>query len=84
VEVGRVENKGTVRVEARLKDDRRAGTWKMFLADGTEVFRGEWEAVRAKAKEGKSSDLGLVFLFSDARSGSATLFADAVRSTMGF
>jgi len=56
----------------------------MFLADGTEVFRGEWEAVRAKAKEGKSSDLGLVFLFSDARSGSATLFADAVRSTMGF
>src|SRR5262245_9636455 len=48
VEAGRAENKGTVRVEARLKDDRLAGTWKMFLADGTEVFRGEWEAVRAK------------------------------------
>ena len=26
-----------------------AGTWKIFLADGTEVFRREWEAVRAKA-----------------------------------
>lgn len=37
-----------IRVEARLADDRLAGTWKMFLTDGTEVFRGEWEAVRTK------------------------------------
>ena len=49
VEQGRVENKGTIRVEAVLKDDRLAGTWKMYLADGTEVFRGEWEATRAAA-----------------------------------
>jgi len=48
VEEGRLENKGTIRVEAVLKGDRLAGTWKMFLADGTEVFRGEWEATRAK------------------------------------
>jgi len=50
VEAGRVENKGHVRVEARLKGGRLAGNWKMFLADGTEVFRGEWEAVRAKTR----------------------------------
>jgi hypothetical protein len=46
-------NKGTVRVEAVLPKDRLAGTWKMFLVDGTEVFRGEWEAVRHKAEEKK-------------------------------
>jgi len=50
VEAGRVENKGHVCVEARLKDGKLAGTWKMFLVDGAEVFRGEWEAVRAKKK----------------------------------
>src|SRR5262245_51121705 len=41
VEEGRIGNKGTVRVEAVLQKDRFAGTWKVFLADGTEVFRGE-------------------------------------------
>jgi hypothetical protein len=46
-----VENKGTVRMEARLQDNRLVGTWKMFLVDGTEVFRGEWEAVRAKKEK---------------------------------
>src|SRR5262249_33694107 len=51
VEAGRAENKGRVRVEARLKDGRLAGTWKMFLADGAEVFRGEWEAVRVKGEK---------------------------------
>jgi hypothetical protein len=51
VEAGRVENKGTLRMEARLQDNRLAGTWKMFLADGTKVFRGEWEAVRAKKEK---------------------------------
>jgi endonuclease YncB( thermonuclease family) len=49
VEAGGLENKGTIRVEAVLKKDRLAGTWKMFLADGSEVFRGEWEATRAAA-----------------------------------
>jgi mannose-6-phosphate isomerase-like protein (cupin superfamily) len=48
VEQGKLENKGTIRVEAVLDDDRLAGAWKMFLADGSEVFRGEWEATRAK------------------------------------
>jgi hypothetical protein len=53
VEAGKVENKGVVKAEASLKDDRLAGTWKMYLVDGTEAFRGEWEATRAKrqAKE---------------------------------
>jgi endonuclease YncB( thermonuclease family) len=51
VEAGQLANKGTVRVEAQLRDGRLIGTWKMFLVDGTEVFRGEWEAVRAKDPE---------------------------------
>ena len=50
VEDGRLENKGTIRVEARLTKGkigpRLVGSWHMFVADGTEVFRGEWEAVR--------------------------------------
>jgi len=49
VEHKKIENKGSVRVDAVLAGDRLQGTWKLFLADGTEVFRGEWEAVRAKA-----------------------------------
>jgi endonuclease YncB( thermonuclease family) len=53
VEAGRVENKGSVRVEARLKEGRLVGTWRMYHADGAEVFRGEWEATRAKAAEKK-------------------------------
>jgi hypothetical protein len=35
-----------VRVEARLKGDRLVGKWHMFLPNGAEVFRGEWEADR--------------------------------------
>jgi len=46
VEDHKLENKGTVRVEAAFQGQRLVGTWKMFLADGTEVFRGEWEAKR--------------------------------------
>ena len=53
VEAGRAEPKGRVRVEAKLEKDRLTGVWKMLLADGTEVFRGEWEARRAKAEEKK-------------------------------
>jgi hypothetical protein len=48
VEEGRLKNAGTIRVEAKLQDDRLAGIWKMLLADGSEVFRGEWEASRTK------------------------------------
>jgi hypothetical protein len=46
VEEGRLENAGAVRVKARLDGDRLVGTWGIFIADGTEVFRGEWEATR--------------------------------------
>jgi cyanophycinase len=50
VEDGLQENKGTIRIEARLTKGktgpRLVGTWHMLLADGREVFRGEWEAVR--------------------------------------
>jgi len=49
VEEKMLENKGTIRVEAALQGERLIGTWKLFVADGTEVFRGEWEAVRAKS-----------------------------------
>lgn len=48
VEEGRAANQGKVRVEAVLKDNRLVGWWRMYLGDGTEVFRGEWEAVRQK------------------------------------
>jgi hypothetical protein len=56
VESGRLENKGTIRVEATLKNDRLSGKWGMFLADGNEVFRGEWEAVRVLAKREAESN----------------------------
>jgi cyanophycinase len=50
VEDRRLENKGTIRVAARLTKGqigpRLVGSWHMLLADGSEVFRGEWEAVR--------------------------------------
>ncbi len=49
VESGIVTTKGTVRIDARLQSGRLVGTWKMLLSDGTEVFRGEWEATRSKA-----------------------------------
>jgi endonuclease YncB( thermonuclease family) len=51
VEDRKLANKGTVRVQARLQGDRLVGRWGMFTADGTEVFRGEWEATRAKAAD---------------------------------
>ncbi len=42
-------SKAWVRVEAELKGDRLIGKWRMFeKQSGDEVFRGEWEAVRAK------------------------------------
>ena len=47
VEDCRLPNKGTVRVEAELRGIRLIGKWGMFLSDGNEAFRGEWEAVRA-------------------------------------
>jgi hypothetical protein len=47
VEQQKLANKGTVRVEAKLEGDRLTGLWKLLLADGSEVFRGEWEARRA-------------------------------------
>jgi hypothetical protein len=40
------KNAGMVRVEATLTGDRLVGKWGMFLTNGTEVFRGEWEADR--------------------------------------
>jgi cyanophycinase len=46
VESGRLENKGVIRMEGRLQNDRVTGTWHMVMIDGTEVFRGEWEADR--------------------------------------
>jgi len=46
-----VKNKGVIRVEAKLQGDRLIGKWGLFLKDGSEPFRGEWEAVRAKAPE---------------------------------
>lgn len=49
VEKGTADEKGNVRIEARLLNGSLVGTWKMFLSDGTEIFRGEWEAVRPKA-----------------------------------
>jgi hypothetical protein len=48
VEDRRLPNRGTLRAEARLTGDRLVGWWGLFTADGAEVFRGEWEATRAK------------------------------------
>ena len=45
---GKQENKATVRVEAALRGERLVGKFGVYLADGTEAYRGEWEAVRAK------------------------------------
>lgn len=51
VEDRKIDNQGTIRVEAQLQGDRLVGKWGMFLKDGTEVFRGEWEATQAKVPE---------------------------------
>jgi len=46
------KSKGWIRVEAELKGDRLIGKWGMFeMKSGEELFRGEWEAVRAKEPE---------------------------------
>jgi hypothetical protein len=42
-----------IRVEAQIKDDRLVGKWGVFLRDGSEPFRGGWEAVRAKEPESR-------------------------------
>ena len=47
----RVKEKATIRVEAKLSDGALLGKWGMFLKDGSEPFRGEWEAARPKLKE---------------------------------
>lgn len=48
-----IQEKATIRVEAQLKGDRLVGRWRLFLNDGSEPFRGEWEAVRTKELEKK-------------------------------
>lgn len=50
---GGQKDTATIRVEALLKGDRLLGKWGLFLKDGSEPFRGEWEAVRAKEPEKK-------------------------------
>jgi endonuclease YncB( thermonuclease family) len=45
----RLPNQGTLRADARLTGDRLVGHWSLLTADGSEAFRGEWEAVRVKA-----------------------------------
>lgn len=47
----RVKDKATIRVEAVLRGDRLSGKWGLFLQDGSEPFRGAWEAIRAAAKK---------------------------------
>jgi cyanophycinase len=43
------KSRAWVRVEAGMKGDRLIGKWRVHeQAGGDEVFRGEWEAVRAK------------------------------------
>lgn len=49
----RIANQGTIRVDARIQGDRLIGRWRMFLADETEVFRGEWEAKRTTEEKEK-------------------------------
>jgi hypothetical protein len=46
-----VKEKAIIRIEARLVDGRLLGKWGLFLKDGSEPFRGEWEAVRPKDKK---------------------------------
>jgi hypothetical protein len=51
---GRTKGKAWGRVEAELKGDRLIGRWGLFDKEsGTELFRGEWGAVRSKATEKK-------------------------------
>ena len=47
-------SKAWIRVEAELKGDRLIGKWGILeKKSGSELFRGEWEAVRAKEPEKK-------------------------------
>ena len=50
---GKQENKATVRVAAALRGERLVGKFGVYLADGTEAYRGEWKAVRAKEAKGE-------------------------------
>jgi hypothetical protein len=50
---GAQKEQATIRVEAQLKGERLVGKWGLFLKDGSEPFRGEWEAVRVKEPEKK-------------------------------
>jgi len=47
------DHKGTIRVEAQLKGNKLVGKWGVFTKEGAEIYRGEWEAVRAEGKEKK-------------------------------
>ena len=53
---GTLKDPATIRVEAQLKGDRLVGKWGVFLKDGSEPFRGEWEAVRADVKKPEKLD----------------------------
>ena len=47
------DHKGTIRVEAQLKGNKLVGKWGVFTKEGAEIYRGEWEAVRAEGQEKK-------------------------------
>jgi len=47
------KDQATIRVEAKFKNERLVGKWGLFLNDGSEPFRGEWEAVRTTEPEKK-------------------------------
>jgi S-formylglutathione hydrolase FrmB len=46
IDVERDGQKGMIRVDARLKDGKLAGTWSARMADGTELASGDWQAVK--------------------------------------
>ena len=47
------DHKGTIRVEAQLKGNKLVGKWGVFTKEGAEIYRGEWQAVRAEGKKKK-------------------------------
>jgi hypothetical protein len=52
-DLNRKDHKGTIRVEAQLKGDKLVGKWGVFTQEGAEIYRGEWEAVRAERPDKK-------------------------------
>lgn len=48
-----VKSPGMMRIEAAVQGDRMIGKWGLFLPDGSEPFRGEFEAVRGIQPEKK-------------------------------